>query len=152
MHLDNNDNSTLANINMGKPSAKALGKRKAPGGGGGVSCVVLPCDLALTPQAAKKSKPGKPAKGKATTGFGADDVERADRGPTGKPKRRADQPKKVKLRDQKVIPVPKTAFASDDEDDSDDDIMDMDLGEEEGLEVGTAGGFLAGLDTKALSR
>ncbi|KAL1412366.1 hypothetical protein Q8F55_000110 [Vanrija albida] len=122
---------------MGKPSAKALGKRKAPGGGGG---------------APKKAKAGKPAKGKAAAGFGADDPERADRGPTGKPKRRPDQPKKVKLRDQKVIPVPKTSFASDDEDDSEDDIMDMDLGEEEGLEIGTAGGFLAGLDSKALSR
>ncbi|TXT06003.1 hypothetical protein VHUM_03764 [Vanrija humicola] len=113
---------------MGKPSAKALGKRKAPGG------------------------PAGPAKKAAAGGFATDDVERADRGPTGKPKRRPDQPKKVKLRDQKVIPVPKTDFASDDEDDSDDDIMDMDLGEDEGLEIGNAGGFLAGLDAKALAR
>jgi hypothetical protein len=48
-----------------------------------------------------------------------------------------------------VIPVPRTVYDGA-EDDTDDDLMD--LGEEEGLEVGAAGGFLAGLEPKALSR
>jgi nucleolar complex protein 3 len=105
-----------------------------------------------------KSGGGKPApKGKGQgKGKGKDDDkdDGPELGPTGKPKRRPDQPKKVKLRDQKVIPVPRTTFAPSDDDDldSDDDIMDMDLGEEEGLEVGAAGGFLASLEPKALSR
>lgn len=67
-------------------------------------------------------------------------------GPTGKPKRRPDQPKKVKLRDQKFIPVPKTEF------DSEDDEALEDLGEDDELDIGQAGGFASGLDRNALSR
>lgn len=67
-------------------------------------------------------------------------------GPTGKPKRRPDQPKKVKLRDQKFLPVPKTEFASDDDEDL------MDLGVDDELDIGQAGGFASGLDRNALSR
>ncbi|WVF72950.1 hypothetical protein IAT40_007768 [Kwoniella sp. CBS 6097] len=121
---------------MGKPSSKALGKRKAAG----------PSSKGSN----KKPKPGpsgRPAK------------EDNELGPTGKPKRKADQPKKVKLRDQKVIPVPKTAFAGrqrgSDDDDEGDDSEDEDfegLGEEEELDAATAGSFLMGVDEHALSR
>lgn len=65
-------------------------------------------------------------------------------GPTGKPLRRPDQPKKVKLRDKKTLPVPGTQWA----DDSD----VSDLGEDEDLDIGAAGSFLAGLDAGALAR
>ncbi|WVW86217.1 hypothetical protein I302_108259 [Kwoniella bestiolae CBS 10118] len=111
---------------MAKPSAKALGKRKAPppsvkGG-----------------NKTKKSKPTKPTK----------TVEQ-DLGPTGKPKRKADQPKKVKLRDQKSIPIPKSTYADGDEDS--DELED--LGEEEGLGATSASArFLVGMDEGALSR
>jgi nucleolar complex protein 3 len=95
----------------------------------------------------------------------------------GKPARRPDQPKKVKLRDQKFIPVPESAFLSkgkgkaravdvaDDsgedaeeaeEDGSEDDDEDMmvDEDDDEALEYIKAGGasFLTGLDAKTLSR
>jgi nucleolar complex protein 3 len=62
----------------------------------------------------------------------------------GKPKRRPDQKKKVKLRDQGVIPVPRTEFGGEEE--SDEELED--LGDEEGLEAG----FLLGMDKNALSR
>lgn len=58
--------------------------------------------------------------------------------------RRADQPKKVKLRDQKILPVPQTQWAGDS------DVSD--LGEDEDLDIGAAGSFAAGMDAKALSR
>lgn len=79
-------------------------------------------------------------------------------GPTGKPKRKPDQPKKVKLRDQKFIPVPKTAFASgaggggDASEDDEDDFDDEDLGVEEGLDMEAVGRFARGLDSAGLSR
>lgn len=80
-------------------------------------------------------------------------------GPTGKPKRKEDQPKKVKLRDQKSIPVPQSEFAgrrkkrdSDEEDESeeDDGVDDMmDLGEEdEGIDAS----FLARMNESDLKR
>lgn len=94
----------------------------------------------------------------------------------GKPARRPDQPKKVKLRDQKFIPVPESAFLSkgkgkaravdvaddsgedaeeveDDESEDDDDMM-VDEDDDEALEYIKAGGasFLTGLDAKTLSR
>lgn len=108
---------------MGKPGAKALGKRKA---------------LASKPPAAKKAKAAP-----------AEDNTQAN----GRPKRKPDQPKKVKLRDQKTIPVPKSIYAqvSGDEDDGIDDDMLEDLGEEEGLGLENAK-FLTGIDTTALSR
>lgn len=136
---------------MGKQGHKGLGKRKAAGGAGSVSCAGGAGRAALThAQAAKKARPSKPAKGGKAAA-----AEAAERGPTGKPKRKADQPKKVKLRDQKVIPVPRTAFAggaddSDGDSGSDSDLDD--LGAEDGLEAGAAGGFLASLDPRALSR
>jgi len=102
-------------------------------------------------QASKKAKSagGKPApKGNGKGKSKKDDGP--ELGPTGKPKRKPDQPKKVKLRDQKVIPVPQSVFAEEDDSDFDSDLGD--LGEEEGLEVGAAGGFLASLEPKALSR
>lgn len=93
-------------------------------------------------------------------------------GINGKPKRRPDQKKKVKLRDQGVIPVPRGEFdvgrrrrpaatgepgeeddeeegedESEEEMDGDDDDL-MDLGDEEGLEAG----FLLGMDRAALGR
>lgn len=91
-------------------------------------------------------------------------------GINGKPKRRPDQIKKVKLRDQGYIPVPKGEFdvgrrrrptvvgereegdseaeeESEDEVEGDDDDL-MDLGDEEGLEAG----FLLGMDRNALGR
>ncbi|WWC91753.1 uncharacterized protein L201_006700 [Kwoniella dendrophila CBS 6074] len=124
---------------MAKPSAKALGKRKAP--------------PPSTKGGNKKAKPSKPTKSTNTT--------QQETGPTGKPKRKPDQPKKVKLRDQKSIPIPKSSFASkksnnqddDDDDDDDDDEDDMldDLGEEEGLGASSAK-FLIGVDENALSR
>lgn len=85
---------------------------------------------------------------------------KAEVGPTGKPKRKPDQPKKVKLRDQKVIPVPRTVFAKskraveDGEGDEDDeeDFDDEDLGVEEGLDAEFAGSFARGLDPQGLSR
>ncbi|OWT37457.1 nucleolar complex protein 3 [Cryptococcus neoformans Bt1] len=108
---------------MGKPGAKALGKRKAPA-----------------------SKPPAPKKSKAAP---AEDSTQAN----GRPKRKPDQPKKVKLRDQKTIPVPKSIYAtgSGDEDDGMDSDMLENLGEEEGLGLENAK-FLAGIDTTALSR
>ncbi|OCF44668.1 nucleolar complex protein 3 [Kwoniella heveanensis CBS 569] len=122
---------------MGKPSSKALGKRKAP--------------APSTKGSNKKPKAGpsgRPAK------------EDDGLGPTGKPKRKADQPKKVKLRDQKIIPVPKTAFAGkqsasgpgsiEGSEDEDEDFEG--LGEEEELDAATAGQFLMGVDENALSR
>lgn len=73
-------------------------------------------------------------------------------GPTGKPKRRPDQPKKVKRRDQKIIPVPRTDFANDGGE-SDDEIMGIDLGEEDGLDtIEGAEIFLKGVNKTALSR
>lgn len=108
---------------MGKPGAKALGKRKAP---------------ASKPPASKKSKAAS-----------AEDSTQAN----GRPKRKPDQPKKVKLRDQKTIPVPKSIYAtgSGDEDDGMDSDMLENLGEEEGLGLENAK-FLAGIDTTALTR
>ncbi|WVR00141.1 hypothetical protein IAU59_007283 [Kwoniella sp. CBS 9459] len=122
---------------MGKPSSKALGKRKAS----------APSSKGSNKKP-KAGPSGRPAK------------EDNELGPTGKPKRKADQPKKVKLRDQKVIPVPKTAFAgkqrgSDDDedgDDSDDEEDVGDLGEEEELDAAVAGKFMMGVDENALSR
>ncbi|WWC72062.1 uncharacterized protein I206_106022 [Kwoniella pini CBS 10737] len=105
---------------MAKPSAKALGKRKAPppsSKGGN-----------------KRSKPSKP-----------NNENEKETGPTGKPKRKPDQPKKIKLRDQKSIPIPKTNYASGS------DIDEDDLGEDEDLDVGSAR-FLVGVDENALSR
>lgn len=99
----------------------------------------------LTRQASKKSKPAANGKGKGK----ATDKDAPEVGPTGKPKRKADQPKKIKLRDQKVLPVPETHWAGD-EYDSDEDIMD--LGEDEELGLEGAGAFLASVDQKALSR
>nr|XP_018260827.1 nucleolar complex protein 3 [Kwoniella dejecticola CBS 10117]OBR82985.1 nucleolar complex protein 3 [Kwoniella dejecticola CBS 10117] len=107
---------------MAKPSAKALGKRKAP------------------PPSAK----GGNKKAKTSTKPNAKRDEQ-ETGPTGKPKRKPDQPKKVKLRDQKSIPIPKTSYASGS------DIDEDDLGEEEGLGAGSAR-FLVGVDENALSR
>lgn len=52
----------------------------------------------------------------------------------------------MKLRDQKFLPVPKTEFASDDDEDLED------LGVDDELDVGQAGGFASGLDKNALSR
>lgn len=95
-------------------------------------------------------------------------------GINGKPKRRPDQKKKVKLRDQGVIPVPRGEFdvgrrrrptvagepgeghdgeeegeeESEEDVDGDDDDDLMDLGDEEGLEAG----FLLGMDRAALGR
>ncbi|WVN86488.1 uncharacterized protein L203_101652 [Cryptococcus depauperatus CBS 7841] len=69
----------------------------------------------------------------------------------GRLKRREDQPKRVKLRDQKTIPVPKSVFARDngDEDkESDSDELDN-LGED--IEIKGAE-FLASLDPVTLSR
>lgn len=85
---------------------------------------------------------------------------KAEVGPTGKPKTRPDQPKKIKLRDQKVIPVPQTAFAKsarvadaeEEEGDDDEDFDDEDLGVEEGLDAEFAGSFARGLDAHGLSR
>ena len=58
----------------------------------------------------------------------------------------------MKLRDQKIIPVPTTDFAESDVE-RDGALMDLDLGEEEGLEVMVgAGRFLAEMDHRALSR
>jgi nucleolar complex protein 3 len=76
-------------------------------------------------------------------------AEAPEKGPTGKPKRKPEQPKKVKQRDQKFLPVPKTVFGQngDDSDDMDED----DLGVEEGMDFAQAG-FLKGLDRNALSR
>lgn len=97
---------------------------------------------------------------------------------TGKPARRPDQPKKVKLRDQKYIPVPESAFipsakskgkarAQDGDVNSDEDGSDMDGSEEEddfdmlvddedpeAMEFLQAGGasFLTNLDEKTISR
>ncbi|KAL7418527.1 hypothetical protein Q5752_006985 [Cryptotrichosporon argae] len=78
-------------------------------------------------------------------------------GPTGKPKRRPDQPKKVKLRDQKTIPVPRTVFAGPaggngggDSDIDDDD--DVGMEDEVELEAFRKSGFLASADIGALSR
>ncbi|WRT70179.1 uncharacterized protein IL334_007173 [Kwoniella shivajii] len=121
---------------MAKPSNKALGKRKAP---------------APLPSSKGGNKKSKPSKGK--------DSNVAETGPTGKPKRKPEQPKKVKLRDQKSIPIPKTTFAAkgkstrtqiDEDEDEDEDELD-DLGEEEGMEAGNAR-FLLGVDEGALSR
>ena len=67
-----------------------------------------------------------------------------EKGPTGKPKRRPDQPKKIKLRDQKVIPVPKTTFGG-----SDDELLDLEVDDELDMD---AGSFLRGLDKNALGR
>ncbi|WVQ74215.1 hypothetical protein IAR50_003809 [Cryptococcus sp. DSM 104548] len=106
---------------MGKPG-KGLGKRKAPPG--------------HSKPAPKKAKPSAPAKD------GEDTTQ-----PNGRPKRPADQPKKVKLRDKKVIPVPESAYARDAYDS--DDLEN--LGEEEGMGAESAG-FLASLDAGALSR
>lgn len=66
-----------------------------------------------------------------------------ERNANGRPKRKPDQPKKVKLRDQKMIPVPRTDFASEDE--------LSDLGDDEDLDVGAAAAF-SRLDANALSR
>jgi nucleolar complex protein 3 len=92
--------------------------------------------LIITQQPSKKSKPStKP------------DSDAPIKGSNGRPQRRPDQPKKIKLRDQKIIPVPKTVFAGDDNG------MDLDLGDEEDEELDIAGaGFLTGLDKNALSR
>ncbi|BEI82716.1 hypothetical protein CcaverHIS002_0305840 [Cutaneotrichosporon cavernicola] len=108
---------------MGKPrpSKKALGKRKAP-----------PAPAA---NVAKKAKGPK--------GSALDDESGPDRG--GRPKRKPDQPKKVKLRDQKLIPVPRTDYASADEDEL------SDLGEDEDLEIDAAAAF-SKLDPSMLSR
>jgi nucleolar complex protein 3 len=108
---------------------------------------------------APKVKPGQPPK-------------ESNVGINGKPKRRPDQVKKVKLRDQGYIPVPRGEFdvgrrrrptvvgEGEDEDDEDeegeesedevegDDDDLMDLGDEEGLEAG----FLLGMDKSALGR
>ena len=66
-------------------------------------------------------------------------------------KRRADQPKKVKLRDRKTIPVPPTAFRrTHGVSDSDDALSN--LGEDEDVDIESAGRFLVGLDTNALTR
>jgi len=73
-------------------------------------------------------------------------------GPTGKPKRKPDQPKKIKLRDQKFIPVPQTTFAGAGGEDEDDEFDDDDFGVEEGLDAEYAVGFAKGLDKSALSR
>ncbi|WVQ84650.1 hypothetical protein IAT38_006805 [Cryptococcus sp. DSM 104549] len=107
---------------MGKPSGKALGKRKASG--------------PASKPAPKKSKPSA-----------APEVQS-----NGRPKRPADQPKKVKLRDQKYIPVPTSAYARGGEDDEDDSDAVEGLGEEDDLDMESAGRFLVGLDTNALSR
>lgn len=114
---------------MGKPSKKALGKRKAP-----------PAPEKSVSSVKRHSSADNQSNKKAKA-----QPER-EVGPTGKPKRRPDQPKKVKLRDQKFIPVPKTEFASDDDEDL------MDLGEDDELDIGQAGGFASGLDRNALSR
>ncbi|ORY33445.1 CBF/Mak21 family-domain-containing protein [Naematelia encephala] len=99
-------------------------------------------------------KPSKKALGKRKAPVNqsaASKKPKQELGPTGKPKRKPDQPKKVKLRDQKVIPIPRTEFDAQDNDDE--GIMDMDLGEEEGLEIGgEASRFLTGLDRNALGR
>jgi nucleolar complex protein 3 len=84
-------------------------------------------------------------------------AKETETGPTGKPKRRPDQPKKIKLRDQKFIPVPKTAFAGReengaDDEDEDEDFDDEDLGVEEGLDMEAVGRFARGLDSAGLSR
>ncbi|OCF61335.1 nucleolar complex protein 3 [Kwoniella mangroviensis CBS 10435] len=108
---------------MGRPSAKALGKRKAP------------------------PPPTKGGNKKTKTANSAEQ----ELGPTGKPKRKADQPKKVKLRDQKSIPIPKSTYAEDQDGDDEEDLED--LGEEEGLGAGSASArFLMGMDENALSR
>ncbi|CAK9783293.1 nucleolar complex-associated protein 3 [Cutaneotrichosporon oleaginosum] len=104
-----------------KPSKKALGKRKAPPAPAG--------------NAAKKAKGAKVS--------ALDDERGQDRG--GRPKRKPDQPKKVKLRDQKLIPVPRTDYASA----SDDELSD--LGEDEELEIDAAAAF-SKLDPTMLSR
>ncbi|WVR07636.1 hypothetical protein IAU60_004678 [Kwoniella sp. DSM 27419] len=121
---------------MGKPAGKALGKRKAPAG------PPKPSNKKHKAGGPSRAGPSKSNKGKAVDG------EDKETGPTGKPKRKPDQPKKVKLRDQKVIPVPKTAYAESDDDDEDIE----GLGEEEDLDVATAGTFLSGVDASALSR
>ncbi|WWD19680.1 hypothetical protein CI109_104142 [Kwoniella shandongensis] len=132
---------------MGKPAGRALGKRKAPAG--------------PSKPNAKKSRPGQGAS--SSSSASKTKTTEQETGPTGKPKRKADQPKKIKLRDQKIIPVPKSSFAksdrnghgadgSDDEDEDEDDDMMDDLGEEEGLDVASAGRFLLGVDANALSR
>ena len=107
---------------MGKPSKTALGKRKAP-----------------PPKPAKKSNSQAESK-------------KTEVGPTGKPKRKPDQPKKVKLRDQKFLPVPKSAWAGQDGVDSEDEFGDDDLGVEEGLDAEFAGSFARGLDKTGLCR
>jgi nucleolar complex protein 3 len=97
----------------------------------------------------------------------------------GKPARRPDQPKKVKLRDQKFIPVPESAFlgkgkgkaravdgegdsgedsageeGEDDDEDEDDLGMLVDGEDDEAMEYIKAGGasFLTGLDAKTISK
>ncbi|KAK8853263.1 hypothetical protein IAR55_003965 [Kwoniella newhampshirensis] len=130
---------------MGRPSGKSLGKRKAPAG--------------PSKPNNKRSKSGGHGQPSASSSNSKSKTEQ-ELGPTGKPKRKADQPKKIKLRDQKVIPVPRSAFAkgrngaddSDDDDGDEDDDLIEDLGEEEGLDVASAGRFLVGLDASAISR
>ncbi|KAK4685523.1 nucleolar complex protein 3, partial [Tremellales sp. Uapishka_1] len=115
---------------MAKHAPKSAPKRKAS---------QAPVSVPISKKSKSSSKPS------------TSKLDEVERGPTGKPKRRPDQPKKVKLRDQKTIPVPRTAFEGQDDGDESDDMMD--LGEEEGLEVmAGAGSFLAGLDKSALSR
>jgi nucleolar complex protein 3 len=126
---------------MPKPSSKALGKRKAAAPPSKVCVMLVLAPHPLTTQTSKKSRPSRPGKSSSH--------RETELGPTGKPKRGPDQPKKVKLRDQKIIPVPMSGFENDEG--SEDGLMD--LGEEEGLEVGgSASAFLKGLDRNALSR
>jgi nucleolar complex protein 3 len=97
------------------------------------------------------SSPCQPAAKKTKAGASAAPV--VERGPTGKPKRRPDQPKKIKLRDQKLIPVPTTAFAEEGQGSDSDDDSELDVGGDEGLEyLQSAAGFLGDIDAKALSR
>lgn len=124
---------------MGKPK-RALGKRKAPPApAGNVSHLPSPLGIA-DDKAAKKAK-GPKGKGKPSL----DDADPNERSASGRPKRKPDQPKKVKLRDQKMIPVPRTDYASA----SDDDLSD--LGEDDELEIGAAAAF-SKLDPSMLSR
>ncbi|RXK36534.1 hypothetical protein M231_06193 [Tremella mesenterica] len=68
---------------------------------------------------------------------------REEQTPSGPGKRRPDHPKKIKLRDHRLIPVPRTAY----EDDSEIE----DLGEED-FDMKGLGSFVAGVDKNALSR
>lgn len=118
---------------MGKPSAKALGKRKASTAAPKkVSSLTWCAALLILPQ------------GKQPT---------QELQPNGKPKRRPDQPKKVPLRDQKFIPVPQSSFAGPSgSGSSDDGGMDLDSEEEEGLDIGDAAAFARNVDSQALGR